>query len=155
VNYRIRAGDIEHGGSASARIKADLIKAGVDPATARRAAIVAFEGEMNLIVYSENGGTLSIRVDPDLVCIELEDTGPGIEDIDLAMTPGYSTAPEWATDLGFGAGMGLINMQRNSDRFELHSHVGQGTRIQCCIHRPDRSSEELEDRREETCSSQR
>lgn len=137
MRYTIRAGDVEHGGSASAQIKADLIRQGVDRATARKAGIVAFEGEMNLIVYSENGGTLSVRVDPDLVYIELEDTGPGIEDIDLAMTPGYSTAPSWATDLGFGAGMGLINMQRNSDRFELHSHVGVGTRIQCWIDRQD------------------
>ena len=108
--------------------------------------LVAFEGEMNLIVYSEDGGTLSVRVDPDLVYVELNDTGPGIEDIDLAMTPGYSTAPEWATDLGFGAGMGLINMQRNSDRFKLHSHIGEGTRIQCWIYRQELlSSERRED----------
>lgn len=141
MNYTIHAGDVEHGGSASAQIKADLIQQGVDRATARKAGIVAFEGEMNLIVYSENGGTLSVRVEPDLVYIELEDTGPGIEDIDLAMTPGYSTAPEWATNLGFGAGMGLINMQRNSDRFELHSHIGEGTRIQCWIYRQDDPSD--------------
>lgn len=139
MNYAIRAGDVEHGGSASARIKAELTASGVDPATARRAGIVAFEGEMNLIVYSSDGGTLCVRVEPHAVVIEVEDNGPGIEDIDLAMTPGYSTAPDWATDLGFGAGMGLINMQKNSDHFEIHSHVGAGTKIQCWIHRPESS----------------
>ena len=136
MKYAIRAGDVEHGGSASARIKGELTAAGVDAHTARRAGIVAFEGEMNLIVYSDDGGTLSVAVEPHAIYIEVEDDGPGIEDIELAMTPGYSTAPEWATDLGFGAGMGLINMQKNSDHFEIHSHVGAGTKIQCWIHRP-------------------
>ena len=133
--YQIQAGDVEHGGSASARIKAELIKVGVDAKTARRAGIIAFEGEMNLIVYSDDGGTLGVTIEPDTVILELKDTGPGIEDIDLAMTPGFSTAPEWATDLGFGAGMGLVNMQKNSDYFELHSHIGKGTTIQCRIKR--------------------
>ena len=136
MKYQIRAGDVEHGGSASARIKAELMKSGVDAGTARRVGIVAFEAEMNLIVYSDDGGTLSVDVEPDMIIVKVEDTGPGIEDIDLAMTPGYSTAPAWATNLGFGAGMGLINIQRNSDRFELHSHIGEGTRIQCWIKRP-------------------
>ena len=142
MKYWICAGDVEHGGSASARIKAELTRAGVDPTTARRAGIVAFEGEMNLIVYSDEGGTLSVAVESDAVRIEVQDTGPGIEDIDLAMTPGYSTAPEWATDLGFGAGMGLVNMQKNSDRFEIHSLIGQGTRIQCWIERRGEASAE-------------
>lgn len=137
MKYAIRAGDIDHGGSASARIKAELSRSGVDATTARRAGIVAFEGEMNLIVYSDNGGTLSVTVEQNAVVIEVEDSGPGIEDIDLAMTPGYSTAPDWATDLGFGAGMGLVNMQKHSDRFEIQSHVGAGTKITCWIKRTD------------------
>jgi anti-sigma regulatory factor (Ser/Thr protein kinase) len=135
MEYTIRAGDIEHGGSASAQIKFDLLQDGIDATTARRAGIIAFEGEMNLIVYSDDGGTLSVTVEPDAVIIELKDTGPGIDDIDLAMTPGYSTAPEWATNLGFGAGMGLINMQKHSDFFEIHSHIGVGTTIRCRIDR--------------------
>lgn len=135
MQYVIRAGDVDHGGSASAHLKSALTQAGVDATTARRAGIVCFEGEMNLIVYSDDGGTLNVTVEPDAVTIEVEDTGPGIEDIDLAMTPGYSTAPDWATDLGFGAGMGLINMQKHSDRFEIHSHIGKGTKIICRIER--------------------
>lgn len=136
MKHQIRAGDVEHGGSASARIKGELTRAGVDEATARRAGIVAFEAEMNLIVYSDRGGTLSVRVEPEAVIVEAADTGPGIEDIALAMTPGYSTAPEWATDLGFGAGMGLVNMKKNSDGFEIASRLGEGTTITCRIERP-------------------
>jgi serine/threonine-protein kinase RsbT len=147
MNYRIRAGDIEHGGSASAHVKAELTDAGVDAKTARRAGIVAFEGEMNLIVYSEDGGTLNVTVDPEAVNILVQDTGPGIKDIELAMTPGYSTAPAWATNLGFGAGMGLINMQKNSDFFEIQSQIGEGTTIRCRINRPPA---QRVDRREDT-----
>ena len=135
MKYRIRAGDIEHGGSASAKIKSELTRAGIDEFTARRAGIVSFEAEMNLIVYSDSGGTLSVRVEPDAVVVEARDKGPGIEDIDLAMTPGYSTAPEWATDLGFGAGMGLANIKKNSDGFEIESRIGEGTTIRCRLDR--------------------
>jgi len=135
VKYRIRAGDIEHGGSASAKIKSELTRVGIDEFTARRAGIVSFEAEMNLIVYSDSGGTLSVRVEPDAVVVEARDKGPGIEDIDLAMTPGYSTAPEWATDLGFGAGMGLANIKKNSDGFEIESRIGEGTTIRCRLDR--------------------
>lgn len=135
MKYAICAGDIDRGGSASARIKSELTEAGVDATTARRAGIVAFEGEMNLIVYSDDGGTLSVIVEPDAVIVELEDTGPGIEDVDLAMTPGYSTAPGWATDLGFGAGMGLVNMKQHSDGFEIQSQIGEGTKVTCRIER--------------------
>lgn len=135
--HRIKARDIEHGGSASAQIKRELRAGGVSAPDARRAGIVAFEGEMNLIVYSNHGGTIEVDVLPDAVEILIEDDGPGIGDIDLALTPGYSTAPDWATNLGFGAGMGLPNMQRNSDGFEIHSHMGQGTRVRCRIERRD------------------
>jgi len=136
VRFEIRAGDIEYGGSASAHIKAQLTQMGIDAAVARRAGIISFEGEMNLIVYSDNGGIVEVLVEPETIMIEVQDEGPGIEDVELAMTPGYSTAPAWATDLGFGAGMGLINMRKNADRFEIDSQLGEGTRIRCWIDRP-------------------
>ncbi len=133
--HHVRAGDIEHGGLASAQIKRQLSSLGVSPFDARRAGIIAFEAEMNLVVYSTDGGTISVRVGDEAIDIEVEDGGPGIEDVDLALTPGFSTAPPWAMELGFGAGMGLCNIQANADGFEIHSHVGSGTRILCRIKR--------------------
>lgn len=133
--HLIDAGDVEFGGAASAKIKGDLRRLGIVEALARRAGIIAFEGEMNLILYSSHGGRITVCVDRGAIEITVEDDGPGIEDIDLALTPGYSTAPDWATDLGFGAGMGLNNMQKNADGFEIHSHIGSGTRIVCWIAR--------------------
>jgi serine/threonine-protein kinase RsbT len=135
LTHWIRAGDIEHGGSASAQIKAALKRMGVDEDTARRVGIVAFEGEINLLVYAEQGGSLTVDVGERWIDIQVQDTGPGIEDIGLALTPGYSTAPEWAANLGFGAGLGLNNMQRISDQFEMKSSLTEGTRILCRIAR--------------------
>jgi anti-sigma regulatory factor (Ser/Thr protein kinase) len=133
--YRVDAGDVEHGGTAASQVKAELRRLGVNEGLARRAGIIAFEGEMNLILYADEGGTLMVDVSPEMIEITLEDEGPGIEDIDLAMTPGFSTAPDWAIDLGFGAGMGLVNMQKNSDWFEIHSHRGKGTLVRCRLDR--------------------
>ena len=130
--YRVEAGDIEHGGSVSTRVKSELQNRGFSENITRRAGIVVFEGEMNLLLYAGKGGTVQVMVFPQRLEIVVEDDGPGIEDIDLALTPGYSTAPDWAMELGFGAGMGLVNMRRQCDRFEIHSRPGEGTRI-CCV----------------------
>jgi len=135
LNYEVHAGHIEQGGSASAALKSELRKMGICEEQARRVGIIAFEGEMNLLLYATNGGTLNAKVIPEAINITIKDAGPGIDDIDLAMTPGYSTAPDWALNLGFGAGMGLVNMQRNSDFFEIHSHTGKGTLIRCRVNR--------------------
>lgn len=133
--YQVKAGDIEEAGSAAAHVKTELQGLGLDEEWARRAGIIAFEGEINLMLYTDDGGTLTVEVTPEAIEITLEDEGPGIDDIDLAMTPGYSTAPDWAIDIGFGAGMGLVNMRKNSDWFEIHSHIGKGTLIRCRIDR--------------------
>lgn len=135
LSYHVQAGDIEQGGSASATLKAKLRTLGICEEQARRVGIIAFEAEMNLMLYSTNGGTLNATVTSEAINITIEDNGPGMDDVDLAMTPGYSTAPDWAVNLGFGAGMGLVNMHRNSDRFEIHSHPGKGTIIRCCVNR--------------------
>jgi len=135
LSYEVHAGDIEQGGSASAMLKSELRKMGICEEQARRVGIIAFEAEMNLMLYSTSGGTLNAKVTPEAIDITIEDAGPGIDDIDLAMTPGYSTAPDWAVNLGFGAGMGLVNMHRNSDWFEIHSHTGKGTLIRCRVNR--------------------
>lgn len=135
--YRVEAGDIEHGGSVSTRVKSELQNRGFSENITRRAGIVVFEGEMNLLLYAGKGGTVQVMVFPQMLEIMVEDDGPGIEDIDLALTPGYSTAPDWAIELGFGAGMGLVNMRSQCDQFEIHSHPGEGTRIRCVIQKEE------------------
>jgi len=131
--YRVEAGDIEHGGNVSSLVKSELKDRGFSEKIARRAGIVVFEGEMNLILYADEGGTVRVEILPQTIEIVIEDTGPGIEDVDLALTPGYSTAPEWALELGFWAWMGLVNMRSQCDRFEIQSRPGEGTHIRCVI----------------------
>lgn len=126
--FAVRSGDYETAGEASATIKRTLKKLGIDSAVLRRIAVASYEVELNMIIHSL-GGELSLEVDESRVSIVSEDVGPGIEDIDLAMQEGYSTAGEDARSLGFGAGMGLPNMRRNADDFEIASVPGEGTRI--------------------------
>jgi anti-sigma regulatory factor (Ser/Thr protein kinase) len=101
---------------------------GVNPSVVRRISIASYESEINLAIHSE-GGTMTLSLFPEGISLKVEDTGPGIEDIALAMQEGYSTAPEEVRMLGFGAGMGLSNMKRCSDEFEVVSALGQGTTI--------------------------
>ena len=95
---------------------------------ARRAAIALYEGEINLAIHA-GGGHITVDVAPDTVDMVLEDKGPGIKDIELAMSEGYSTAPDEVRSLGFGAGMGLPNMKKYSDDFAIQSTVGVGTTV--------------------------
>lgn len=121
--YPITAGDFSAAGDASARIKYVLRKLGIDSALVRRVAIAAYESEMNMVIHSA-GGTLTLTVDRDRIGLGARDSGPGIPDIDIAMQEGYSTASEAIRELGFGAGMGLPNMRRCSDRFAIRSSPG-------------------------------
>lgn len=127
-SFSIVAGDFTAAGDASARIKYVLKKLGVDSALIRRIAIAAYESELNEVIHSV-GGTLELTVDSGRIRLVAADEGPGIPDIDMAMQEGYSTAPEAVRELGFGAGMGLPNMKRCSDRFEIVSRPGEGTVI--------------------------
>lgn len=120
--------DFGSAGEASAKIKRILKKLGVDINVVRRISIACYEAEINLVIHSD-GGELLLQVDQDAVTLVAQDVGPGIPDIDLAMSEGYSTASDDVRMMGFGAGMGLSNMARNSDRFEIHSHLGEGTTI--------------------------
>lgn len=127
--FEIKAGEYSTAGEASASIKRLLRKIGVDSAVIRCVAVATYEVELNLVIHSL-GGSLELTVDKDWVRITSRDVGPGIPDIDLAMREGYSTAPEDVRNLGFGAGMGLPNMRRNADEFNIQSTVGVGTVIQ-------------------------
>jgi len=117
----IKARDFEHAGEASSRIKRALTRLGVDPQIVRRAAIAAYELEINIVIHTTEGGEIIAEIQPEKVVIRAVDTGPGIPDIEAAMRPGFSTAPEWIREMGFGAGMGLVNVRRCADEMSLES----------------------------------
>jgi len=110
----------------SLEIKEILRELGIDLVIARRTAIAAYEAEMNVVMYAETG-QMELSLDPELIQITVIDVGPGIEDIELAMQEGYSTATDEIREMGFGAGMGLPNIKKNADLFELTSTFGEGT----------------------------
>lgn len=126
--FPVAAGAYETAGEASAAIKRKLKQLGVDSGVLRRVSVASYEVELNLVIHSM-GGTLTLTVDPQQVTLCSKDVGPGIPDIDKAMTEGYSTANEEARSLGFGAGLGLPNMKRNASTFEIQSQAGVGTSI--------------------------
>jgi anti-sigma regulatory factor (Ser/Thr protein kinase)/predicted transcriptional regulator len=130
--YDVTGKDFKHAGEGASRLKSSLRRLGLDPQIVRRVAIATYEAEMNLIIYTE-GGKIRVRVEPHEIVVRVEDTGPGIDDVEKAMQPGYSTAPEWVRELGFGAGMGLNNIHRCASKMGLHSVVGKGTTLKIYI----------------------
>ena len=128
AEYPVETADYTRAGEASADIKRKLKQLGVPSLVLRRVAVASYEVELNLVIHSL-GGVLTLEVDEKGVRLTSQDVGPGIPDISMAMREGYSTANEEARSLGFGAGMGLPNMKRNADDFEIESEVGKGTRI--------------------------
>lgn len=130
--YRIARYDFEAGGKASAELREQLQARGIAPKIIRRAAVACYELEINIIAHSY-GGTLALYINQDRVRITANDFGPGIPDIELAMTEGYSTASDWIRSQGFGAGMGLPNTKRLSDEFAIQSGVDMGTMVKSVI----------------------
>lgn len=118
--FEIIADDFPAAGEASARIKSILKRIGIEPALIRRVTIAAYEAEMNIIIHS-HGGTMTLQISTDSIKLCCKDTGPGITSIDDAMKEGFSTAPESIRTMGFGAGMGLPNMKKNSDSLDISS----------------------------------
>jgi anti-sigma regulatory factor (Ser/Thr protein kinase) len=131
--FDIQGGDFVNAGRASTSIKDTLKELGVAPAMVRRTAIASYEAEMNVVMYARRA-RMTLRVTPARIMIEVNDEGPGIVDLVLAMQEGYSTATPEMREMGFGAGMGLPNIRRNSDEFELRSDVGRGTDLSICVH---------------------
>lgn len=132
LHYDINADDFSRAGEASSNVKSKLKQLGMDPTITRRIAIATYEAEINLVIHSD-GGKIELFLKPDCVEIYVEDVGPGIDNINLAMTKGFSTASAYAREMGFGAGMGLPNMEKVSDFFVLESEVGVGTKIKMVI----------------------
>jgi len=131
--YNIVGQDFNRAGESASALKKTLLRLGFQPQIVRRVAIAAYEAEMNIVIFT-NGGQISARVQPERIKIEASDTGPGITDIERAMQPGFSTAPEWVQELGFGAGMGLSNIKKCVDKMTLTSQVGKGTDLQATIY---------------------
>ncbi|MGI6110339.1 MAG: ATP-binding protein [Eubacteriaceae bacterium] len=132
LTFDVESGDFDTAGQASRKIKKQLQSLGISSKIIRHIAIAGYEGEMNLAIHSD-GGQIILEADPDKVVLRLEDRGPGIPDVNLAMTEGWSTASDQVREMGFGAGMGLPNMRNNSDSFEIHSKPGEGTKIKMCF----------------------
>ena len=126
--FEVERGDFETAGDASRKIKRTLQQLGISNKIIRNVSIAGYEGEMNLAIHSL-GGTILLMVAEKEIDLTIEDRGPGIQDISLAMTEGWSTAGDEARRMGFGAGMGLPNMQKNADHFQIDSKVGDGTKI--------------------------
>ena len=133
-------GEFANAGTASTELRTALAKLGIPQDIIRRAAVAAFEAEMNVIIHSV-AGTIHYVVSSDEIKIIITDMGPGIPDIELAMQEGYSTAPEWAKDLGWGAGMGLPNIKRNSDLFKIDSVLGEGTTLEIILYPKGKDNE--------------
>jgi anti-sigma regulatory factor (Ser/Thr protein kinase) len=126
-HYNIEAGNFNAAGDASAAIKDLLKRLGINTQLVRRISIASYEAELNIIIHSY-GGQLTLSVNRDMVVLQATDTGPGIADVEKAMMEGFSTAPDSIRELGFGAGMGLPNMERCASGFEIQSSP-QGTVI--------------------------
>lgn len=126
--YDVVGRDFANAGLASTGMKETLKRLGVDPRIVRRLAIASYEAEMNIVMYALRG-KMRLRVSSEAVTIEVEDEGPGIENIEQAMQEGYSTATSEMREMGFGAGMGLPNIKKNADQFSVTSQIGRGTRL--------------------------
>jgi serine/threonine-protein kinase RsbT len=131
-SYTVLGGDFSKAGVVSVRIKNLLKELGLSFNVIRRAAIAAYEAEMNVIMYAREA-RVELSVSAGKVEVIFEDKGPGIPDISLAMKEGYSTASQEMREMGFGAGMGLPNIKKNSDSFRITSKVGEGTRLEISI----------------------
>ena len=130
--FKIKAKDFIHAGEASISIQNLLKSMNFDPKIIRRIAICGYEGEMNVVMHGGDG-QLSVEIDTSKLVMEISDNGPGIEDIEMALQEGYSTASTEHREMGFGAGMGLPNIQKNADKLEIESQKGKSTYLKICF----------------------
>ena len=132
VQYEVDGEDFSAAGDASRKLKKVLQNLGVDPQIIRKATVAMYEGEINMVIHAY-GGVIDVEITPEKIHIFLRDKGPGIPNISLAMTEGYSTASDNVRELGFGAGMGLPNMQKYTDFMNITTEVGVGTTIEMIV----------------------
>jgi anti-sigma regulatory factor (Ser/Thr protein kinase) len=127
--YEIEGGNFSRAGHASSAVKKILKQLNVDNRVIKRVVVALYEGEVNVVAHADKGSML-VDIDEKRIRIRIEDSGPGIPDIDLAMQAGFSTASAAVREMGFGAGMGLPNMKKNTDQMIVTSEVGKGTQVE-------------------------
>lgn len=126
--YRVKGGDFASAGTASSETKKVLKQLNVEPKTIKRIVVALYEAEVNVVAHAYEGEIL-LEINTESINITITDKGPGITDIEQAMTEGFSTASPKVREMGFGAGMGLPNIKRNTDTLEISSEVGKGTEV--------------------------
>ncbi len=127
--FNVEGGNFSRAGTASSQLKKILKQLNVDPKVIKRIVVALYEAEVNVVAHAYNG-MIYIDIDTVKINILLVDEGPGIQDIELAMQTGYSTASPAVREMGFGAGMGLPNMKNNTDELKVSSEVGKGTTVE-------------------------
>jgi serine/threonine-protein kinase RsbT len=127
--YEIEGGNFSRAGNASSAVKKILKQLNVDNRVIKRVVVALYEGEVNVVAHADKG-SMMVDIDEQRISIRIEDSGPGIPDIDLAMQAGFSTASAAVREMGFGAGMGLPNMKKNTDQMRVTSEVGKGTQVE-------------------------
>jgi CBS domain-containing protein/anti-sigma regulatory factor (Ser/Thr protein kinase) len=132
LKYIIKGGEYKRAGEKSGFLKKNLLKLGISPKIARRIIVASCEAEMNIIIFTE-GGEILARVEEDKIKVNAVDRGPGIPDIKKVMKPGFSTAPDWVREMGFGAGMGLPNIKNCTDEMKIESKPGEGTNLEFMV----------------------
>ena len=131
-HFLVDGEDFTSAGQASVKVKKNLRQLGISPETIRRVSIAMYEGEINMVIHA-NGGYIDVIISPEKITAVLQDNGPGIPNIDMAMQEGFSTASEEVRELGFGAGMGLPNMKKYTDDMKITTEVGKGTRVELVV----------------------
>lgn len=133
IKYDVVSGDFIHGGEASSNIKKMLQQLGIKNEIIKRICVACYEAEMNIVIHSV-GGYIETKIFNNKIEVIAHDFGPGIQNIELAMQEGYSTASDLAREMGFGGGMGLPNIKRSSDEFYIKSEVGKYTEIRIIVY---------------------
>lgn len=128
LEFDITGGDFIQAGKASSKIKKKLKQLNIDSAAIKRIVVAIYEAELNVVAHACNG-KLTVVFEPGVVIVTVSDSGPGIENIGQAMEAGFSTASKKVREMGFGAGMGLPNIKKNTDELEIESKVGEGTTL--------------------------
>lgn len=132
LNFEIQGGDFSHAGEASSEVKKTLKQLNIPPQTLRRIAVALYEAEVNVVAHADRG-IMNVDISASRIRVQLRDEGPGIPDIDKAMEEGFSTASDKVREMGFGAGMGLPNIKKNSDEMRLTSVPGKGTTLELTV----------------------